>query len=32
VAELIFERGFARVERPRDIDAWVRSKVYDPSY
>jgi malate dehydrogenase (oxaloacetate-decarboxylating)(NADP+) len=32
VAELIFDRGFARVERPRDIDAWLRGKVYDPSY
>jgi len=32
VAELIFDRGFARVERPRDIDAWLRTKVYDPSY
>ncbi|MCE2882981.1 MAG: NAD-dependent malic enzyme [Planctomycetaceae bacterium] len=32
VAELIFERGLARVERPADIGAWIRSKVYDPSY
>ena len=32
VAELIFERGFARVDRPSDIDAWLRSKVYEPSY
>jgi malate dehydrogenase (oxaloacetate-decarboxylating)(NADP+) len=32
VAELIFDRGFARVERPRDINAWLRAKVYDPGY
>jgi malate dehydrogenase (oxaloacetate-decarboxylating)(NADP+) len=32
VAELIFARGFARVERPRDLDAWIRSKVYNPAY
>jgi malate dehydrogenase (oxaloacetate-decarboxylating)(NADP+) len=32
VAELIFDRGLARVERPSDINAWIRSKVYDPAY
>ncbi|MFM2163588.1 MAG: hypothetical protein RL325_25, partial [Planctomycetota bacterium] len=32
VAELVFERGLARVERPRDIDAFIRSKVYNPAY
>jgi malate dehydrogenase (oxaloacetate-decarboxylating)(NADP+) len=32
VAEHIFARGLARVERPRDVSAWIRSKVYDPSY
>ena len=32
VAELIFARGLARVERPRDLDAWIRSKVYNPAY
>jgi malate dehydrogenase (oxaloacetate-decarboxylating)(NADP+) len=32
VAELIFERGLARDARPRDMDAWIRGKVYDPSY
>ena len=32
VAELIFTRGLARVERPRDLDAWIRSKVYNPAY
>ena len=32
VARLIFDRGLARVERPADIAAWIRSKVYDPAY
>jgi malate dehydrogenase (oxaloacetate-decarboxylating)(NADP+) len=32
VAQLIFARGLARVERPRDLDAWIRSKVYSPAY
>ena len=32
VAQLIFARGLARVERPRDLDAWIRSKVYNPAY
>jgi malate dehydrogenase (oxaloacetate-decarboxylating)(NADP+) len=32
VAEHIFARGLARVERPRDVSAWIRSKVYDPAY
>jgi malate dehydrogenase (oxaloacetate-decarboxylating)(NADP+) len=32
VARLVFDRGLARVERPADIAAWIRSKVYDPSY
>jgi malate dehydrogenase (oxaloacetate-decarboxylating)(NADP+) len=32
VAELIFARGLARVERPRDVDAWIRAKVYEPAY
>ena len=32
VAELIFDRGLARVERPADIAAFVRSKVYSPAY
>ena len=32
VAELIFARGLARVEKPHDIKAWITSKVYDPSY
>ncbi|MEY4820890.1 MAG: hypothetical protein RLY72_542, partial [Planctomycetota bacterium] len=32
VATLIFDRGLARVERPADIYAWIRSKVYRPGY
>ncbi|MEY3025285.1 MAG: hypothetical protein RLZZ238_182, partial [Planctomycetota bacterium] len=32
VAELIFDRGLARCERPREIHKWLRAKVYDPSY
>ena len=32
VAELIFDRGLARVDRPVDVAAFVRSKVYDPAY
>jgi malate dehydrogenase (oxaloacetate-decarboxylating)(NADP+) len=32
VAQLIFARGLARVEKPHDIKAWITSKVYDPSY
>ena len=32
VAKLIFARGLARVEEPRDIHTWIRSKVYDPTY
>jgi malate dehydrogenase (oxaloacetate-decarboxylating)(NADP+) len=32
VAELIFDRGLARVARPADVAAFVRGKVYDPAY
>jgi malate dehydrogenase (oxaloacetate-decarboxylating)(NADP+) len=32
VAELIFDRGLARVPRPADVAAFVRGKVYDPAY
>ncbi len=32
VAELIFDRGLARVARPVDVAAFVRGKVYDPAY
>jgi len=32
VATLIFDRGLARVERPRDIHTWIRAQVYEPGY
>jgi malate dehydrogenase (oxaloacetate-decarboxylating)(NADP+) len=32
VAELIFDRGLARVPRPADVAAFVRAKVYEPAY
>jgi malate dehydrogenase (oxaloacetate-decarboxylating)(NADP+) len=32
VAEIIFDRNLARVERPGDIDAWLRSQLYRPEY
>src|SRR5206468_10506645 len=32
VAEVIFERGLARAERPRDILAFIREKAYIPRY
>ncbi len=32
IAECIFDAGLARVERPADIDAFVRDKAYVPEY
>ena len=32
VAELIFDRGLARVPRPADVASFVRAKVYEPAY
>lgn len=32
VANLIFDSGLARVERPTDIADFVRSQVYDPAF
>src|SRR5881392_4059438 len=32
VAEVIFDRGLARVERPTDIHAFIREKAYVPRY
>ncbi|MBM4099450.1 MAG: NAD-dependent malic enzyme [Planctomycetes bacterium] len=32
VAELIFDRGLARVPRPADVAEFVRARVYDPAY
>jgi malate dehydrogenase (oxaloacetate-decarboxylating)(NADP+) len=32
VAEYIFEKGLARVQRPKDIAALIRAAVYRPVY
>ncbi|MBD8737169.1 NAD-dependent malic enzyme [Sphingomonas sp. CFBP 13706] len=32
VAEHIFDRGLATVDRPDDIRAWLKSQTYTPSY
>jgi malate dehydrogenase (oxaloacetate-decarboxylating)(NADP+) len=32
VAAIIFERGFARVERPKDVNSWLRAQLYKPDY
>lgn len=32
VVKLIFERNLGRVERPADIDAWLRPQLYKPEY
>lgn len=32
VAKLIFDSGLARVERPKDLEAFIRSHVYAPQY
>jgi malate dehydrogenase (oxaloacetate-decarboxylating)(NADP+) len=32
VAKLVFDSGLARVERPADIVAFIRSQVYKPEY
>jgi malate dehydrogenase (oxaloacetate-decarboxylating)(NADP+) len=32
VAELVFERGLAQVERPPDIRTWINCMVYKPEY
>ena len=32
VCEVIFDRGLAGVERPRDLDAFVASQLYKPEY
>jgi len=32
VAKLVFDSGLARVERPADIEALIRSHVYEPKY
>jgi malate dehydrogenase (oxaloacetate-decarboxylating)(NADP+) len=32
VAKLVFDSGLARVERPKDYDAFIRQQVYTPTY
>jgi malate dehydrogenase (oxaloacetate-decarboxylating)(NADP+) len=32
VAKLVFDSGLARVERPKDMVAFIRSHVYKPEY
>jgi malate dehydrogenase (oxaloacetate-decarboxylating)(NADP+) len=32
VAKLVFELGLAGIERPKDMEAFIRSKLYTPSY
>jgi malate dehydrogenase (oxaloacetate-decarboxylating)(NADP+) len=32
VAEFMFDKGLAQVERPRDIRAWIEGQLYQPRY
>ena len=32
VAEYMFDKGLAQVERPRDIRAWIEGQLYKPQY
>jgi malate dehydrogenase (oxaloacetate-decarboxylating)(NADP+) len=32
VAEFMFDKGLAQVERPRDIRAWIEGQLYRPQY
>jgi len=32
VAKIVFDRNLARVERPADIDTWLRAQLYKPGY
>ena len=32
VAKLVFDQGLARVDRPADIEAFIRQQVYKPEY
>src|SRR5882724_11723065 len=32
VAEFMFDKGLAQVERPRDIRAWIEGQLYTPQY
>lgn len=32
VAALVFDRNLAQVDRPKDVDAWMRGMLYRPAY
>jgi malate dehydrogenase (oxaloacetate-decarboxylating)(NADP+) len=32
IAEFMFDKGLAQVERPRDIRAWIEGQLYKPQY
>jgi malate dehydrogenase (oxaloacetate-decarboxylating)(NADP+) len=32
VAEFMFDKGLAKVERPADIRAWIEEQLYKPQY
>jgi malate dehydrogenase (oxaloacetate-decarboxylating)(NADP+) len=32
VAELMFDKGLAQVQRPRDLRAWIEGQLYTPAY
>jgi malate dehydrogenase (oxaloacetate-decarboxylating)(NADP+) len=32
VAEFMFDKGLAQVERPRDVRAWIEGQLYTPQY
>jgi malate dehydrogenase (oxaloacetate-decarboxylating)(NADP+) len=32
VAEFMFEKGLAQVDRPQDIRAWIEGQLYKPQY
>jgi malate dehydrogenase (oxaloacetate-decarboxylating)(NADP+) len=32
IAEVIFAKGLARVDKPADVNAFIRAHAYDPKY
>lgn len=32
IAEFMFDKGLAQVERPRDVRAWIEGQLYKPQY
>jgi len=32
IATLVFERNLARVDQPKDVNAWLRAMLYKPQY